>query len=74
MDNKKVKIIKGDKEQRKLYNQQYYENNKEILKSKYTAKVECPNCSKVISKSRLHNHIKEGVCYNKKDLLKLLDN
>ena len=43
-------------EDRKLYNEKYYTENKESIKEKLLVKVECPLCHKYISKANLERH------------------
>jgi len=43
-------------EERKIYNEKYYAENKKTIAEKLLAKVECPNCGKCISKANLERH------------------
>ena len=43
-------------EDRKIYNEKYYAENKKTIAEKLLAKVECPNCGKSISKANLERH------------------
>ena len=43
-------------EARKLYNEKYYATNKQRIADMLLVKVECPICSKYISKSNLERH------------------
>ena len=43
-------------EERKIYNEKYYAENKKTIAEKLLAKVECPNCGKSISKANLERH------------------
>ena len=40
-------------EDRKIYNEKYYTENKKSIKEKLLVKVECPLCHKHISKANL---------------------
>ena len=43
-------------EERKIYNEKYYATNKQRISEILSAKVECPNCGKFISKANLERH------------------
>ena len=43
-------------EDRKIYNEKYYINNKKRIVDLLLVKVECPNCSKYITKANLERH------------------
>lgn len=43
-------------EDRKLYNEKYYTENKKRISEMLLAKVECPTCCKLISKANLERH------------------
>ena len=43
-------------DERKIYNEKYYADNKKRIAVLLLAKVECPLCSKHISKSNLERH------------------
>ncbi len=43
-------------EQRKIYNEKYYAEHKKNITEKLLVKLECPNCSKLISKANLERH------------------
>ena len=43
-------------EQRKIYNEKYYAEHKKDITEKLLIKIECPNCSKLISKANLERH------------------
>ncbi len=43
-------------EDRKLYNEKYYTENKKSIKEKLLVKIECPLCHKYISKANLERH------------------
>ncbi len=45
-----------DNEQRKLYNQQYYQNNKDRILTKLTSKVNCEFCNRTVSFCNLQKH------------------
>ena len=40
-------------EERKIYNEKYYAENKKTIAEKLLIKIECPNCGKSISKANL---------------------
>jgi L-lysine 2,3-aminomutase len=46
-----------DKELRKNYNKQYYENHKVVLLQKLTSKVNCQFCNRQVSFANLNKHI-----------------
>ncbi len=43
-------------EDRKIYNEKYYSENKKRIAVLLSTKIECPLCSKLISKSNLERH------------------
>ena len=43
-------------EERKIYNEKYYAENKKRIAALLLTKIECPLCSKFISKSNLERH------------------
>ena len=43
-------------EERKIYNEKYYADNKHRIAVLLLTKIECPLCSKFISKSNLERH------------------
>ena len=43
-------------EERKIYNENYYAEHKKNITEKLLVKLECPNCSKLISKANLERH------------------
>jgi TolA-binding protein len=43
-------------EERKAYNEKYYAEHKKNITEKLLVKLECPNCSKLISKANLERH------------------
>ena len=43
-------------EERKIYNEKYYAEHKKNITEKLLVKLECPNCSKLISKANLERH------------------
>jgi TolA-binding protein len=43
-------------EDRKIYNEKYYAENKKTIAEKLLIKIECPNCGKSISKANLERH------------------
>ena len=43
-------------EERKIYNEKYYAENKKRIAVLLLTKIECPLCSKQISKSNLERH------------------
>ena len=43
-------------EERKIYNEKYYNENKKTINEKLLTKVECPLCHKCISKVNLERH------------------
>jgi len=43
-------------EERKIYNEKYYAEHKKNITEKLLIKIECPNCSKLISKANLERH------------------
>ena len=53
-----------DKENRKQYNKNYYENQKEALLQKLTSKVNCQFCNRQVSFANLNKHITLPICKN----------
>ena len=51
-----------DSENRKLYNQQYYQNHKEALLQKLTKKVNCQFCNRKVSSCNLNKHYTLSIC------------
>ncbi len=45
-----------DNEQRKLYNQEYYQKNKDEILAKLTSKVNCEFCNRTVSFANLQKH------------------
>ncbi len=45
-----------DNEQRKLYNQEYYQKNKNKILEKLTSKVNCEFCNRTVSFCNLNKH------------------
>ena len=45
-----------DQENRKLYNQQYYQTNKANILQKLTSKVNCEFCNRQVSYANLNKH------------------
>jgi TolA-binding protein len=43
-------------EERKAYNEKYYAEHKKDITEKLLIKIECPNCSKCITKANLERH------------------
>lgn len=43
-------------EDRKLYNEKYYTENKKRISEMLLAKIECPTCCKLITKANLERH------------------
>jgi polyhydroxyalkanoate synthesis regulator phasin len=43
-------------EDRKIYNEKYYTDNKKRIADMLLVKIECPHCSKHISKANLERH------------------
>ena len=51
-----------NQELRKQYNQNYYENQKEVLLEKLTSKVNCQFCNRQVSFANLNKHITLPIC------------
>jgi hypothetical protein len=49
-------------DQRKDYNKNYYQQNKELALKKACARVACPCCGRIITKNRLLSHMKTDLC------------
>ena len=49
-------------EERKLYNQTYYQTNRENALKKACQRVICPCCDRQITKNRLTAHLKTDLC------------
>ena len=43
-------------DERKIYNEKYYADNKKRIAVLLLAKIECPHCTKLISKANLERH------------------
>ena len=48
----------------KVYNKEYYEKNKQILKENAAQKVSCVLCDSIITKSAYNTHRKSKLCLN----------
>ncbi len=51
-----------DNEQRKLYNQEYYQKNKDKILTKLTSKVNCEFCNRQVSFANLQKHYVLPIC------------
>ena len=51
-----------DNEQRKLYNQEYYQNNKTKILEKLKSKVNCEFCNRQVSFCNLQKHYVLPIC------------
>ena len=51
-----------DNEQRKLYNQEYYQKNKDKILTKLTSKVKCEFCDRQVSFANLQKHYVLPIC------------
>ena len=51
-----------DNEQRKLYNQEYYQNNKTKILEKLKSKVNCELCNRQVSFCNLQKHYVLPIC------------
>ena len=49
-------------EDRKIYNQQYYQKNKEVILKKATEKVQCQFCFRTVSQNNLQKHFTLPIC------------
>ena len=49
-------------EERREYNQKYYEKNKDSIKEKLFTKVECPLCKRKINHQNQAKHRKSNYC------------
>jgi hypothetical protein len=49
-------------EERKLYNEKYYAENKHRIAGMLSSKVECPLCHKMHSKANINRHINCNMC------------
>ena len=56
-------------EERKIYNEKYYADNKKRIAILLACKLECPLCSKLISKTNLERH-KNGKSCQKNQSIK----
>jgi hypothetical protein len=59
------------KEILKQYNKDYYANNKTKIIQQMTAKIECPDCCKLITKCNLNKHKQSKLC--KKKIINIYD-
>ena len=51
-----------DNEQRKLYNKEYYQNNKDKILTKLNSKVNCEFCNRTVSYANLAKHYVLPIC------------
>ena len=56
-----------DNEQRKLYNQEYYQNNKTKILEKLKSKVNCEFCNRQVSFCNLQKHYVLPICKTTQD-------
>ncbi len=56
-----------DNEQRKLYNQEYYQKNKDKILTKLTSKVNCEFCNRTVSFSNLQKNYVLAICKTTQD-------
>lgn len=54
-------------EERKEYNKNYYQLNREKALKKACEKVICPCCDRQITKNRLTEHLKTNLCQRTQD-------
>ena len=56
-----------DTEQRKLYNKEYYQNNKTKILEKLKSKVNCEFCNRQVSFCNLQKHYVLPICKTTQD-------
>ena len=56
-----------DQTQRKSYNKNYYENNKDRILEKLKSKVNCEFCNRTVSFCNLQKHYTLTICKTKQD-------
>ncbi len=56
-----------DTEQRKLYNKEYYQNNKDKILTKLNSKVNCEFCNRTLSFCNLKKHYLLPICKTTQD-------
>ena len=52
-------------EERKIYNERYYAENKMRISEMLNSKLECPICHKMHSKANINRHINNNICKKK---------
>lgn len=62
-----------NQEDRKLYNKNYYKNNKLNILAKASQKVECIFCKRNVSSYNILKHYTLPICLRKAELLKALN-
>jgi len=51
-----------NQQERKEYNKLYYEQNKDVIKSKILKKVSCPLCNRQVNHQNLQRHQQTKLC------------
>lgn len=62
-----------DKEKQKQYNKEYYENNKDEINKKISAKEICKYCNRSVRHDNLFKHMKSNYCKSRRELFKMID-
>jgi hypothetical protein len=52
-------------EERKIYNERYYAENKMRISEMLNSKLECPLCHKMHSKANMNRHMNNNICKKK---------
>jgi hypothetical protein len=53
-------------EERKLYNEKYYADNKKRISEMLLAKVECPLCSRLVAHQNIERHKATKLCSSRR--------
>jgi phage terminase large subunit GpA-like protein len=56
-------------DERREYNKKYYTENKKRIADMLLAKIQCPHCKKMITKSNLERHTQSDICARRKEKL-----
>ena len=59
-----------DSENRKQYNKQYYEKNREALLQKGSKDEKCELCGRIVRYQNIQKHMKSNICISRRDIYK----
>ena len=59
-------------EDRKVYNKEYYQKNKETILEKASAKIQCQFCFRTVAQNNLMKHYSLPICERRQKEIKLI--